>query len=450
MKGNDQMKTDNVLCTLVGLLLLVGVIIAGGCAGYDEQTICLVREGAAQAVIVLPQEADDLEKLAAREIAGYVAKISGAKLAIIGPEQEISPEISTRILLGSAAEKAIPELNVQRALGERGNTLREPEGFVLRVQEGVVALAGLNSQGTLYAAYDLLERLGCRWFFPGELGEVVSNADTLELKPFESVQTPSLEFRFILKSGEGTVGYAELTVADENVNTDEVFVAWSRRNRLSADRSWWKFGHNIASDELVTDSALIDKVVGRALEHFKEDPEIRMFSLGWADGQHPLGADDAMSVPHLWDNKYQAIDPMIHFNNQVAERVLADYPGKLFGFLIYQNFLGAPIKYKPHPSLQPVIATIEQCPRHVPGTGQCWQRDAVNRVIKDWCSLSEKVIVYEYMPGFLVDGSLPMPDVTRIRVELPKWIEGGLRGMFSQSQLSIMNTGPNSYRGLST
>ena len=439
------MKTLNVLCTPISLVLVVAVITAGGCVDNDEQTVCLVREGTAQAVIVLPKEADDLENLAAREIARYVAKISGAELAIIGTGEEISPEISTRILLGSAAEKAIPNLNVQRALSERGNKLREPEGFVLRVQEGVVALAGLNSQGTLYAAYDLLERLGCRWFFPGELGEVVPKVDTLELKPFESVQTPSLEFRFILKSGEGSVGYQEPTLYDENINTDEIFVAWSRRNRLSADRSWWNFGHNIAGNERVTDPALVDKLAGRALRYFKENPQAQMFSLGWADSQVPLEADKAMGVPHLWDKEYQAIDPMIHFNNQVAERVLADYPDKLFGFLVYQNYLGTPIKYRPNPSLQPVIATIEQCPRHVPGTGQCWQRDAVNQIIKDWCGLSDKVIVYEYMPGFLVDGGLPMPDITRIRVEIPKWVEWGLRGMFTQSQLSVMNTGPNSY-----
>ena len=152
-----------------------------------------------------------------------------------------------------------------------------------------------------------------------------------------------------------------------------------------------------------------------------------------------------MGVRHLWADTYVAIEPVVEFSNNVAERVLAKHPGKLFGILVYQNFLGVPIKHKPHPSLQPVIATIEQCPMHAPGTGQCWQRDAVNHIIEDWCRLSDKVIIYEYMPGFLVDGSVPMPDVSRNRVELPNWIKFGLRGMFTQSQLSIMNTGPNSY-----
>ena len=47
------------------------------------------------------------------------------------------------------------------------------QGFRFVVAKNRVALWGESDLASSYAIYELLDRLGCRWFMPGELGEVI-------------------------------------------------------------------------------------------------------------------------------------------------------------------------------------------------------------------------------------------------------------------------------------
>ena len=51
------------------------------------------------------------------------------------------------------------------------------------------------------AVYDLLERLGCRWYFPGDFGQVVPKAATIELPTLDVTGRPSFVVRNIWCSG---------------------------------------------------------------------------------------------------------------------------------------------------------------------------------------------------------------------------------------------------------
>ncbi|OHB53030.1 MAG: hypothetical protein A2Y07_06425 [Planctomycetes bacterium GWF2_50_10] len=65
-------------------------------------------------------------------------------------------------------------------------------------------LAGNETEpyhGTYFAVYDFLEELGCRWYFPGEFGEVLPNLLTLEIKHCRRVVHPEFRVRNIWYSG---------------------------------------------------------------------------------------------------------------------------------------------------------------------------------------------------------------------------------------------------------
>jgi len=64
------------------------------------------------------------------------------------------------------------------------------DGYALAVVQATrktparIVIAGDNSRGVIYGVYDLLERLGCRWFYPTEDPadpEVVPRRDILSL-----------------------------------------------------------------------------------------------------------------------------------------------------------------------------------------------------------------------------------------------------------------------------
>ncbi len=53
-----------------------------------------------------------------------------------------------------------------------------------------VVLAGAGDRGTIYAAYDFLEReLGCRWLAPGDLWEEIPKRPTVEAPPGSRIET---------------------------------------------------------------------------------------------------------------------------------------------------------------------------------------------------------------------------------------------------------------------
>ena len=426
--------------------LLTLVIAVCGCAKAPDETesVILVEEGVAKAVVVLPENANIHEQQAAQELVAYIEKISGARLPTISAGQDAKGQNLTKILIGSAATDAgvISVSDIEQARGDRQNTLYPPDGFVLRVTPTMVALSGVRSDGTLFAAYELLERLGCRWFFPGELGEVIPQAKTVKIKVCKTVQWPSFESRQVRFTGEP---HPAENSRNDNGDTGQARTQWLRHNRLSLemdnpDRLW-----QYISFKDPDDPAELEAPVKRATDFFKANPQKTWFSMGWADSNAMVTEDQALGIQHVWDKRYNATDAVVAFTNKATRKVLEQFPGRNISILAYMNYMIPPISVKPDPSLGIYIAPIEACRRHVAGSGQCWQRDAVMQIVKTWCELSDKVSVYDYEPAFLVDGGVPMPCVSRLRVELPLMHKYGLRGYHSQTQLSVMNTGPSMY-----
>ena len=73
---------------------------------------------------------------------------------------------------------------------------------------------------------DLLDRLGCRWFFPGTFGEVLPRLDTIAVGPLAVRERPDFSFRNIWYSGWMPVPGNE--AAD--------YAVWMDRNRMNSLR----------------------------------------------------------------------------------------------------------------------------------------------------------------------------------------------------------------------
>jgi hypothetical protein len=159
------------------------------------QAAMLVKDGQAAAVIAVPAQPDEYEKLAVQDLTTYLTKMSGAKLEVksLAADEleaflaEAGRQGLTAVVLGKLA---LPRL--QQALGNRANVRG---AFALQVGKADVFAAG-HSEGTYYAVLELLERLGCRWFMPGDLGEVVPLLKTVNVKAQTTAQAPSFPSRW--------------------------------------------------------------------------------------------------------------------------------------------------------------------------------------------------------------------------------------------------------------
>src|SRR5690606_18833911 len=73
--------------------------------------------------------------------------------------------------------------------------LDDPTGFVLQATPEVIAIAGSRPRGTEIGVYELLEQLGVRWFFPGELGTVIPSSQNVSIAAQTTVQKPTFPAR---------------------------------------------------------------------------------------------------------------------------------------------------------------------------------------------------------------------------------------------------------------
>jgi alpha-glucuronidase len=103
--------------------------------------------------IVVSTNAGQAEHFAAQELQRYIEQICGARMPVVedtakGPNIRIGQRI---------------DLNNMMELPE---PIQGFDGYSIAITESAITVAGDNPRGVIYGAYDLLERLGCRWYFP--------------------------------------------------------------------------------------------------------------------------------------------------------------------------------------------------------------------------------------------------------------------------------------------
>ena len=133
------------------------------------------------ASILIPSNPTLTEKFAAEELSKYLQKITSEKTEVTTTKKDGD-------FTFSIANNLEPELN----LGQ--------EDYCVKTVENGVVLSGGGDRGTLYAVYEFLERLGCRWYFMDEADEIVpamSIADVLKIAGgnLDIVEKPDFSIR---------------------------------------------------------------------------------------------------------------------------------------------------------------------------------------------------------------------------------------------------------------
>jgi len=151
----------------------------------------IAENGQPRATIVVADHTDVKVKTAADELQTYVEKISGAKLPISTDAQTPAGHL---ILVGKSRLADAMRVKIPSGL----TSARREEGFVILCKGDRLVLAGNNEgpyHGTEYAVYDLLNRLGVRWYMPGEFGESVPHKLTIAFPEVQVREKPDFLMR---------------------------------------------------------------------------------------------------------------------------------------------------------------------------------------------------------------------------------------------------------------
>jgi|APSaa5957512622_1039677.scaffolds.fasta_scaffold04713_3 hypothetical protein len=187
-----------------GLLLVLLSSVACRTLEADE---VLIRP---DSVIVVGDAPSETERFAAAELARYLQAITGGTFPVASGSGDATGTVLSvgKTTYSVARGVQFPDSDVHR------------DSFVIAADDAAVVLVGGGDRGTLYAVYEFLEQQGCRWFFPGRLGEVIPRRGQVRAVRGERLYAPDFVQREI---DMGSV---------PGIDVEEV-IDWAVKNRLN-------------------------------------------------------------------------------------------------------------------------------------------------------------------------------------------------------------------------
>ena len=416
-----------VLCLMAGLIAL---------SARAADAFTLVKSGEPKAVIVVPAEMGKDETAGVDDLVEFVEKMSGAKLAVL-KEGEPVPEKMDVIRVGKALAKPVESV-LSKVADSSG-------GFVIAARGGVLYLAGQTPLATSFACTELLERLGCRWYIPGELGEVYPVKRTLKFGGRDIVDKPDYDPRWLRVD---RVWSRRNKLGGPSVPAGHGFHRFVRREEFEEHPEWFPLrnGKRASRGQLcLSNPELIQRCVDTCLAAFDKKPDSVGQTLGpndgrgWCECEGCEAMDSGRTDPFAQDR--DVIDRLTRMMNAVIEKVEEKYPNKKYGFYVYSNYQLPPMEVKPHPSIVPVFAPITYCRIHSMFNPKCPQRNAVRKMYEGWSELDLEMHYRGYTFN-LAGLQTPFHCFYKWIDDMPWMHEHNIRGFFPESIQSWSASAP--------
>lgn len=419
-----MVMTKILLSVFCGILLYCGILFAN---------VELVKDGISKTVIYVSSEVMDTKNVSHRrlrasvnDLAKYIEKMSGTRIEIITDRPESNNAI-VPMLVGEYA---------QGIFGEPAKKSKYKQGWRLVISDKGVGFIGESDEAVSYAIYELVDRLGCRWYMPSEIGEFIPERKTISLREIDVSEVPVTISRNIPYADEdfkrrnrlGGIPYhagqvLELIYLDKKkLQEHPDWNAEMEGKRSINERYCW------ANEELA--DALGDAVVNYIDKH-----KVSCVSLSPGDGIFFCECEKCRKLDV--DDFYPPMgcisitDRMLYFYNRIAEKVVKKYPDIVIGFLAYAQYTLPPVREKLHPNLVPQITPIEICRAHSIEDTSCPSRQYLReKIINGWVKIAKTIAYSDY--GYnLAEPCAPNPMMT-------KWVED-LSFIYSNDNIVIWN-----------
>ncbi len=244
------------------------------------------------------------------------------------------------------------------------NNCPSRDGFVIDVNERAIHVLGRSKFGTAYGVYELLERMGVRWLFPGEWGEVVPSKRTIKLPVGRIISNPVFAIR---------------TMSSWSCGAPSRFREWARRQRmnmsgfgghsslmkkyLKTHPEWFALVNgkrrNYGEFKLChSNRQMVEQAIKDVLENIRrQNPDYWIYSISPTDGGGFCQCDSCRRMGSVSDR-------LQIFANRIAEAVSKEFPNKYVAYYGAYSEASDPPSVTAHPSVVVFVTT--------------WQKDLFN------------------------------------------------------------------------
>lgn len=473
-----------------GLVLACTLTVRAGPDGF-----VLARDGRPAATIVIATNAPKSVRFAARELQAFVERLSGARLPLTNAAAALSGPLVLvgRSPLTDALRADIPA-GFTRALKEEGYLVRAtPDTLILAGNDGGPVLKEDPAdplsfpsvyKGTLFAVYDLLEQCGCRWYYPGAIGELVPSARTLAVPVQDRVNRPAFPVRgfwyglpaarradadikrdmalwmlrnrflpygsILPSAGDGSVmrpfeAFKTVTTNGVKTRTNTLFEEQPGYFALNKDGSRNPHYLCLANPEVVRVAA------DYARQWLREHPDATGFGYAPPDGA-PTCECPACRAANLGLMQKPPADPRIQdisegfyaFLNAVAAAVAPEFPDRWITTTAYSGRIRPPEATALHSNISVHVALLGYSAHHRLDFPS-WQTRERLKIYERWGALTPYAVERPYYPPFQFHAHVPqsMPRALAFNVRELKRL--GLAGSEWEGRCAFMADGLNSY-----
>lgn len=323
----------------------------------------ITRDGTPAASIVVRTGAPDKVMEAARDLQDIIRRMSGAELPICDDAFRVE---GNKILLGPSGYTRIHNVVFPEQKGE---------WCLLRRREDTLVLAGNDEgcyTGTQFAVTMLLERLGCGWFGPEELWQVIPQKKTLTVGYLDILHTPQFSCRRtrVLEKNPD-IGRRWYQGGDKSLIEHAYGILFPREQYFEAHPDWYcmhggvRDPYNNRSIHLeswqmcYSNPELVQATADKVIAFFDAHPDYASYSLAANDGMYEGFCE--CEECQKWGMPGEV---MMEFVNRVARLTAAKYPDKTLYFFVYFPTFDPPNRFiQAEPNVQ-LMFCKESCMYH--------------------------------------------------------------------------------------
>ena len=337
----------------------------------------------------------------------------------------------------------------EQAAGLNAATLTPtPESFHLApVADRTFFIIGGGVRGTLYGVYDLLDRLGCRWFTP-DVTHIPRRQD-LDLPDAPVSGQPTFEYRDILSWDitdpmwllrNRLNGHHAVIPQFLGGNDVAGFIAHSCFALVPPGKYFAKHPEyysevkgvrrHVAGQLCLTNPDVVRIAAESLLNFMRKRPDAKLFNVSQMDWE---GWCECPNCRRAAEQLGSQSGLYIRFVNALAEHTAEEFPDRLVTTLAYHYTEAPPrVPVALHPNVRVQMCPIATCQIHPFETCGSPQNVRFLDRIRGWSAMTDQLYIWHYATDFS-HYTMPLPNLHQLHENVRFYKQHGVRGVFMQA-----------------
>lgn len=374
---------------------------------YAQRKLALVTNGSSKFQIVIPTNANAIEKQSAAVLQDYLQQISTVKIPIV---QKKSSSTANQIIIGRN------QIVSQREIEDLGG-----DGFIIRKVNNSLIFEGGNRKGTLYAVYAFLEDyLGCRMYTAKVVDIPKTGTISLPAK-INKKQVPTFNYRMTFFPDAFDKTYCDfhkMNVYLEDwglwVHSFDQLVPKEKYFQSHPEYFALVNGKRNPAQLCLTNPDVVNIVVQKLQEMMRAKPDSKSWSVSQNDNDNFCECENCK---RLNDQQESYQGSLLPFVNSVAKHL----PDKTISTLAYRKSEKPPKTIRPLSNVLIMLCTSYD-ERRIPQKDQT--TFSFYRNFKIWAALTPKLFIWDYIVQF-ANSLSPFPDFYTIQPNVQFFAKGG-------------------------